>query len=190
MIFDSHVYCFVSPDRAAGHRTADEHLAEVQVFHALHHQPAWRTRDRAQSDARRLLDPAPGEPLRPASGVAFRVDREHGRMVWTIDGEDVTKQIFPPNLHEVAFGPGSVIGEMDYADVDIALLHVDRALGVDVDFLATCVNRYPDRLLSMAPVHEAMIPVDADRVVADVRRAILELGLHAIKFIPEYAYRA
>jgi len=190
LIIDSHVYCFVSPDLPAGHPTAIEHLAEVQVFHALHHQPAWRVRDRAPADARRLLDPTPDEPLRPARDVNFRVDREHGRVVWTIDGEDTVKQVYPPNLHDVAFGPGSCIAEMDYAGVDMALMHVDRALGLDVDFLADCVRRYPDRLRSMAPVDEAAIPVHPERVVADLRRSIVDLGLDAIKFIPDYAYRA
>jgi hypothetical protein len=81
MILDSHVYCFVSPDQPAGHSSAEAHLREVQVFHALHHQPAWRTRDRATSDAGRLLDPTDDEPLRVDAGVAFRVDRTHQAML-------------------------------------------------------------------------------------------------------------
>ena len=143
MIVDSHVYCFVAPDEPAGHPDAATHLGEVQVFHALHHQPAWRTRDRAPSDARRLLDPTPDDPLRPAADVDFRVDRTHHRLTWTLDGEDHAKQIYPPNLHDAAFGPGSCIGEMDYAGVDVALIHVDRALGLDVAYLADCVRAYP-----------------------------------------------
>jgi predicted TIM-barrel fold metal-dependent hydrolase len=190
MIVDSHVYCFVSPDEPAGHRDAAAHLREVQVFHALHHQPAWRTRDRTPSDAGRLLDPASGEPLRAATGVDFRVDRTHNRMTWTLDGDDHTKQIYPPNLHDVAFGPGNCIAEMDYADVDAALMHVDRALGLDVAFLADCVRRYPGRLYSMAPVDEAAIAGDPDRVIRGLDEAITVHGLQAIKFIPEYAYRA
>lgn len=190
MIVDSHVYCFVSPDEPAGHPSAAEHLGEVQVFHALHHQPAWRTRDRAPSDAARLLDPTPEEPLRPARDVDFRVDRTHHRLTWTLDGEDHTKQIYPPNLDDVAFGPGSCIAEMDYAGVDVALMHVDRALGMDVAYLADCVRRYPGRLYSMAPVDEAAIVDDTDRVIAELDAAIRVHGLHVIKFIPEYAYRA
>lgn len=190
MIIDSHVYCFVSPDEPAGHESAEAHLREVQVFHALHHQPAWRTRDHGPSEAGRLLDPTPGEPLRPASRAAFRVDRVHNRLTWTLDGEDHTKQIYPPNLHRVAFGPGSCIAEMDYAEVDAALMHVDRALGLDVSYLADCVRRYPGRLYSMTPVDEAAIGRDTDRVLRELDAAIRVLGLHAIKFIPEYAYRA
>jgi len=190
VILDSHVYCFVPPDEPAGHPNAAAHLREVQVFHALHHQPAWRTRDRGPSDASRLLDPTPEEPLRAASGVDFRVDRTHHRLTWTLDGEDHTKGIYPPNLHDAAFGPGSCIGEMDYAGVDAALIHVDRALGRDVAYLADCVRRYPGRLYSMAPVDEAAIGRDTDRVVRDLDEAIRVSGLHVIKFIPEYAYRA
>jgi predicted TIM-barrel fold metal-dependent hydrolase len=190
MILDSHVYCFVSPDQPAGHPSAEAHLREVQVFHALHHQPVWRTRDRATSDAGRLLDPTDDEPLRVDAGAAFRVDQTHHRMSWTIDGDDHTKQIYPPNLHDVAFGPGSCIAEMDYAGVDAALLHVDRALGLDVAYLADCVRRYPGRLYSMTPVDEAAIGRDTDRVIRELDEAIGTHGLHAIKFIPEYAYRA
>ena len=190
MIVDSHVYCFVAPDEPAGHASAEAHLREVQVFHALHHQPAWRTRDRGPSDARRLLDPTAGEPLRAATDTGFRVDRTHHRLTWTLDGEDHTKQIYPPNLHDVAFGPGSCIGEMDYAGVDAALLHVDRALGLDVEYLSDCVRRYPGRLYSMTPVDEAAIGRDTDRVLRELEAAIRVQGLHAIKFIPEYAYRA
>lgn len=190
MIIDSHVYCFVSPDQAAGHPNAADHLGEVQVFHALHHQPAWRTRDRGPSDALRLLDPTPEQPLRPASGVDFRVDRTHHRLTWTLDGEDHAKQIYPPNLHDVAFEPGSCIGEMDYAGVDAALIHVDRALGLDVAYLADCVRRYPGRLFSMAPVEEAAIADHPDRVIGDLEQAITVHGLHVVKFIPEYVYRS
>jgi predicted TIM-barrel fold metal-dependent hydrolase len=190
VIVDSHVYCFVPPDAPAGHRSSEAHMREVQVFHALHHQPAWRTRDRGPSDAGRLLAPTEDDPLRPASGVDFRVDRTHHRLTWTLDGEDHTKQIYPPNLHDVAFGPGSCIAEMDYAGVDVALMHVDRALGFDVAYLADCVSQYPGRLYSMTPVDEAAIGRDADRVLRDLEAAIHVHGLHAIKFIPEYAYRA
>jgi predicted TIM-barrel fold metal-dependent hydrolase len=181
LVVDSHVYCFRGPRPAQ--------MGDLQVWHALHHQPAWRIRDRATADSRRLLDPTPGDPLRLAD-AAFRVDPVHRRFVWTIDGEDVTKQIFPPDLADLAFEPSSCIAEMDYAGIDVALIHVDRVLGWDVAYLAECVRRYPDRLRSMAPVDEPAIPSAPDRVAADLVAAIREHGLHAVKFIPEYAYRA
>src|SRR5262245_13618273 len=123
-------------------------MPDLQVWHALHHQPAWRIRDRASSDARRLLEPTPEEPLRLAD-AGFRVASVHRRFVWPVDGEDITKQIYPPDLADLAFGPASCIAEMDYAGVDWGLIHVDRVLGADPAFLAECIRRYPNRLRSM-----------------------------------------
>ncbi len=74
MIIDSHAYCFTAPDTPAGHPSAEAHLALWQVQTALHHQPAFRTRDRQRGDSRRLLAPAPDDPLRLAVGMNFRVD--------------------------------------------------------------------------------------------------------------------
>ena len=80
---------------------------------------------------------------------------------------------------------------MDYAGVDAALLHVDRALGLDVAYLADCVRRYPGRLYSMTPVDEAAIGRRHGPGASQTwNEAIRVHGLHAIKFIPEYAYRA
>jgi predicted TIM-barrel fold metal-dependent hydrolase len=79
---------------------------------------------------------------------------------------------------------------MDYAGVDVALLHTDQMLGRDTAYLAGCVDRYPDRIRAMAPVDEWRIPTDLDAVIAQLVDAITVEGLHAIKFIPEYAYRA
>jgi predicted TIM-barrel fold metal-dependent hydrolase len=164
-------------------------MPELQVWHALHHQPAFRVRDRAPSDARRLLDPTPEEPLRLADR-SFRIDATHRRFAWTLDGDEIAKQIFPPNLADLAYDAASCIAEMDYAGVDWGLIHVDRVLGWDVDYLAHCVRRYPTRLRSMAPVDEPSIAGEPERVARDLERAIQVRGLHAIKFIPEYVYRS
>ena len=41
---------------------------------------------------------------------------------------------------------------MDYAGVDVTLLHTDPMLVRDSRYLADSVRLYPDRLRSMAPV--------------------------------------
>jgi predicted TIM-barrel fold metal-dependent hydrolase len=186
-VFDSHAYCFESPDRPAGHASAEEHLRWVQAAHASHHQPAWRIRDRA---------PASSQPLAPEGrfnlsrlpDVRFRIDHARGRVVWTVDGEDYTKQFFPPNLRDVAFTPHSLVAEMDYADVDMALLHTDPMLGRDSAYLAECVALYPKRLRSMAPVDEWRIADETDAVIGELTSAILTHRLHAIKFNAPLAY--
>lgn len=189
MIVDAHVYCFPPADSPAGFRDGAEHLAWVQAAHARHHQPAYRLRDRAPADARaQLLDERAPGPFHLAD-ASFRCDYAAGRVVWTVDGEDYTKQFFPPNLRGVEFTAASLISEMDYAGVDWALLHTDPMLGRDPAFLAACVRAYPDRLRSMAPVDEWRIVDEPDAVIAATVAAIREHGLHAIKFIPGLAYR-
>jgi predicted TIM-barrel fold metal-dependent hydrolase len=189
MIVDTHVYCFRAPDAKAGHRSGAEHLGYWQWGYAGHHQPAIRVRDHKTSNGPdlALLDPTPDDPMHRATNRNFRVDRVSNRLVWTVDGEDYTKQYLPPNVLE--FSAGACIAEMDYAGIDWALMHVDMALDKDNDFLAECVRAYPDRLRSMAEVDEWRIPTETTKVIKEVTDAITVKGLNAIKIIPEYAYR-
>jgi predicted TIM-barrel fold metal-dependent hydrolase len=187
VIVDSHLYCFTAPDTLAGHRSVAEHMALWQWGYALMHQPAWYTDDRSPADSTVLLDPTPQDPLHRATNRDFRADHVHNRLIWTVDGRDATKQFLPPNT--LAFTPGAAIAEMDYVGVDWGLIHVDAALTKDIAYLAECVRRYPDRLRSMAPVEEALIPTHPGTAVARAREAIERHGLHALKVIPEYAYR-
>ena len=187
MIIDSHLYCFEPIDAPAGFASGEEHLRWVQGPHARHHQPAWRVRDRTPASSK-PLDPEGTRDLSRQPNVNFRVDRDRGRVVWTVDGEDYTKHFFPPNLRNVEFTPHSAVAEMDYAGVDVALLHTDPMLGRDSAFLADCVRQYPDRLRSMAPVDEWRIVDETDAVITELKTSIRTHGLHAIKFIPPLAY--
>ena len=187
MIVDSHVYCFPSADQPAGHSSGKEHLKWLQVAHAGHHQPAWRVRDGAAASSEPLAPPGLDQWL-DLPDVDFRVDHDRGRVVWTVEGEDYTKQFYPPNLKDLEYTAHSLIAEMDYAGVDAALLHTDPMLGRDVAYLAECVRLYPDRLRSMAPVDEWRLRSETDSVVEELEMAISRFGLHAIKFIPPLAY--
>ena len=187
MILDSHVYCFEPVDRPAGYGSAKEHLRWVQSSQATHHQPAWGIRDRAPASSK-PLDPKGARDLSNLPDVNFRIDHARGRVVWTVDGEDYTKQFFPPNLRNVEFSPHSVIAEMDYAGVDIALIHTNPMLGRDSAYLAECVAQYPDRFRSMAPVDEWRIRGETDAVIDEVTASIDSHGLHAIKFNASLAY--
>ena len=187
MIIDSHAYCFLPLDEAAGHASAAEHLRWAQAAHASHHQPAFRLRDRA---------PAPSDMLAPEgtldiSGlhdVDFRVDHESGRVVWTVDGDDYTKYYYPPALRDLQFTPHALIGELDYTGVEVALLHTDPMLGRDAAYQAECVRQYPERIRSMAPVEEWRLRDEPDGVIAELTANIPRRGLHAIKFNVAFAY--
>ena len=186
MIVDSHVYCFQPGDHPAGFAEVEEHLMWIQASQPAHHQPAWRTRDRA---------PVSSSPLAPENlekwnrlpDVNFRIDREKGRVVWTVDGEDCTKQFYPPNLRNLEFTPHSLIAEMDYAGVDRAIIHTNPMLGRDSAFLAECVRSYPDRLRAMAPVDEWRLADETDAVIGELSDS-MQVGLHAIKFNASLPY--
>ena len=181
MIVDSHVYTFLPADDPRGYSSVEEHMARVQASNARHHQPALRLSDRAPSSSM-VLNPEGAYDLDGLPDLDFRLDREAGRVVWTVDGEDHTKHYYPPNLRNLEFTPHSLIGEMDYAGVDVALVHTDAMLVRDSGYLAESVSLYPDRLRAMVPVDEWRIPGETDAVIAELTTAITDHGLHAIKF--------
>jgi len=187
MIIDSHAYCFQPGDEPAGFSTAAEHLTWIQTSQGLHHQPAWRVRDRAPASSEGLGEVTPSD-WSSLPDVNFRIDRDCGRVVWTIAGEEFTKQFYPPNLRNLEFTAHSLIAEMDYAGVDVALIHTNPMLGRDCAFFAECVGQYPDRLRSMAPVDEWRVLSETDAVIEEVTAAIQTHGLHAIKFNTRPAY--
>ncbi len=187
MIIDSHVYCFEPVDEPAGFESAEEHLWWVQEAQGLHFQSAWRIRDRAPASSK-LLIPDEYTSSSELPNVRFRVDREKGRVVWTVDGEDYTKHFFPPNLRNLEFTPHSMVAEMDHAGVDMAVIHSYPMLTRSAAFLAECVRLYPDRLRAMAPVNECRILRETDAVIKELDRAIHTHGLHAIKFNSRPAY--
>ncbi len=187
-IIDSHAYCFPPADAAAGHATAADHLKWVQGGQASHHQPAWRVRDRAPASSEVLAAPGGAMDFDNLPDVDFRVDHDKGRVVWTLGGEDYTKQFYPPNLAHLEYTPHNLIAEMDYAGVDKVLLHVDAMLGRDPAFQAEAVAADPGRIYSMAPVDEWRLAGELDAVIAETVAAVEEHGLHAIKFNPPHAY--
>ena len=187
-VIDSHAYCFPPADSPAGHATAADHLSWVQGGQASHHQPAWRVRDRAPASSEVLAAPGGAMDFDNLPDVDFRVDHDKGRVVWTIDGEDYTKQFYPPNLAHLEYTPHNLIAEMDYAGVDKVLLHVDAMLGRGAAFQAEAVAADPERICSMAPVDEWRLAGELDAVIAETAAAVEEHGLHAIKFNPPHAY--
>ncbi len=183
MIVDSHAYCFEPLDGARGYASSEEHLTWVQAAHAGHHQPAVRIKDRAPGRSDVLAPDGKGE-LDSLPDVRFRINKQRGRVVWDYEGDEYTKYFMPPNTRDGEFTPFSLTCEMDYADVDVTLLHTDPLLLRDSSYLAECIERFPDRLRAMAPVEEWRIHSDVDGVIKQLTTAIEAHKLHAIKFNP------
>lgn len=188
MIVDTHAYVFRAADDAAGHASPEEHLGYWQWGYAVHHQPAFRTRDRVAvpSAAQALLAPTPEDPFNRADRN-FHADHATGRLVWGVEGEEYTKHYLPPNT--LRFTPGMLIAEMDYAGIDWALNHVDMSLDKGNGYFADAVRAYPNRLRSMASIEEWRIASEPDAVAREVADLVHARGLHAIKIMPEYAYK-
>lgn len=186
MIIDGHAYCFPPLGEANGFPTAQEHLRYLQREMADHHQPVWRLRDRVPGDNSMLADPQ-DKTLRGLKEVSFRPGG-YGRFVWTVEGEDYAKQYLPPYLTDLSHPPEMLIAQMDYVGIDRAVLHVNPIMGLLNDYVATCVQRFPHRLLGLVSVKEWEIEQDPAAQVAEVERAYA-LGLHGLQFIVNTRYR-
>ena len=97
MIIDSHIYLFTPIDSPEGPNKSTQRIRWAQSSYSGHHQPAWRIKDRQVADSS-LIGAKKRRDIDGLPDVNFRADHEYGRIVWTIDGEDYTKQFLPPNL--------------------------------------------------------------------------------------------
>ena len=174
MIIDGHAYCFPPLGEANGFPSAAEHLRYVQREMADHHQPVWRLRDRALAgDNSMLAGPGDDGTIAALSDVGFR-SGGHGRLVWTVDGEDYAKQYLPPYTVDSSHSPETLVAQMDYLGVDRAVLHTNPILGLLNDYTAECVRRFPDRLIGLASVKEWEIDTDPEGQGREVERCLCE----------------
>ena len=61
----------------------------------------------------------------------------------------------------MGYPPENLVAEMDYADVQWALLH--KFAGTTNEFMAQCVQRFPNRLRALANVEEWLVSQDPRR---------------------------
>ena len=122
MIYDGHAYCFPDLRGDGGFDDRDEFLKHLQLGIASHFQPVWRSRDRLPGDNSGLIDTRSERSFESLKDAQFRAS-SHGRFEWTMDGDDYVKQYTPPSLRDMTYYADDLVAEMDYAGVDIALLH-------------------------------------------------------------------
>ena len=183
MIIDGHNYCVPQVDAPQGYPTLEAKMRAVQAELGGHHQPVWRVRDRAPSDNSTLIDPETGE-LREVEWT-----RDLGRLAWKVDGETYTKQYLPPMLDNLECPPEVLIREMDYAQVDVGLLHTYPLLGTPEflnRYLGDATARFPDRLYRLVMLTEAEIPNDPDAAIETLRAEVDRGGVSGLQYIPGF----
>ncbi len=166
MIIDGHARIFPPLDSAAGFDSVAEKMRFVQRQFGGHHLPVWRVRDRAPADRSTLLDPDTYE-LHEVEWTS-----ELGRLSWIHQGEAYTNQYLPPMLQDQECPPELLIREMDFIDVDMAVLHPAPIFGLINDYLLEAVLRYPHRFATLFNVPEAAALHDPDAAVAEVQRLV------------------
>ena len=185
MIYDGHAYCFPDLRGNGGFADPEQFRRHLQLGMARHFQPVWRKRDRAPADESGIADPDGGWDLGSLREAGFR-PTSYGRFEWAADGEEYVKQYLPPSVAEMAYHAEALVAEMDYAGVDMALLHRTPYLGIGNEFVADCCRRFPDRLQGLAHVEEWTIRSDPDGAVAKLEEAINEMGLHGLQLLPDH----
>ena len=185
MIYDGHAYCIPSPDQHGGFDDPAAWHRILKLALATHRmQPVWRKSDLTPSDSSGLADPS-REGFDGLTDTEFRI-ASHGRIEWTVDGVDYVKQVLPPWTADFSSSPESLVAEMDYANVDHALLHRTPYMGISNEFIADCARRFPDRIQGLAYVPEWLIESQTEASIANLRRAVEELGLSGLQFLPYY----
>ena len=176
MLIDGHAYIFEPLDSPAGYPTLEQKMRAVQQELSIHHQPVWRVRDRARADNSVLAD--------PDSGALHEVSwgRDKDRLTWTYEGETYTKQYLPPMLSNLEMPAERLIAEMDYAGVDIAILHNASHLGRNNKLHSEATAQYPDRLKSLINLPEADIPSDPTAALREVEHWLNAGGICGFQF--------
>ncbi len=183
MIFDSHAYCFPPLDGDGGFGEDGMLRLHLQQATAHHFQSAWRSSDRKLGDTSALFTPENWPSLDSLKEAGFHATR-NGRFEWK-DGEDTyVKQWLPPTVTDMSYPADRLVAEMDYANVDMALLHRTPYLGMGNEFLADCVRQYPDRLLALAHAPEWLVPTDPRSEASKIISAVNEQDMSGIQFLP------
>ena len=182
MVIDGHAYCFPARHESAGFDSVKDRWDEFQRELSVHHQPAWRIRDRAPAGNDTLIDPGTGD-LRD---VKFSVHRN--RFSWNYQNEDYTKQYYPPMLYRMECPPELLIAEMDYAGIDLSVLHTSSQLGRLNSYLSEAGQAYPDRIRWLISLDEARIPGESEAALAEIDRWAKFPEACGYQFHPKFYY--
>lgn len=178
LVVDSHVHIFPYLDEPSGFPSQADHRRFLQLYMGAHGEPVRRLRDHTHVVEQTLHD---GTMAAPSSlrDVNFRVGK-HGRLEWTVDGEDLYIQFFPPSLQQMESPAEFMLQQMARAGVDVGVLQNARLYGRLNDYFADAARRYPGKFIGLADVDESL--AHRDEQIKKLRRAIRELGLKGLYY--------
>ncbi len=140
-VFDSHAHIIPPLAGASGYESIEEHLIACQrAMHEHLAQPARRVRDNAIVE-KQLWDPKDPSP-KGRCDVKFRVGA-YGRFVWEQDGEEIYIQYLPPYAERMELPLMMLKAQMEYANVDAAVLQCANVYGKLNAFYKSMVKEHP-----------------------------------------------
>ena len=185
MIYDGHAYCFPNLNGLGGFNDFKTFNKHQQIAISQHFQPVWSDIDRKIIKDVSKIKPADKWYIKSAKDIDFN-PAHRGRYEWTDKGVKYVKQYMPPSVTNMEYMPEDLIAEMDYAGVDMALLHRTPYLGIGNKYIYDCVQRFPNRLQGLAHVPEWKIIEELDQSIDNLVYAITKLNMKGLQFLPDH----
>ena len=91
MTIDGHAYCFPRVGRPSGFPSVEDPVRHLQREMGIHHQAAWRVRDRAPADDKGIIEDD-WSTLDSLKDAGFRA-AGFGRFEWTVGGDTYAQAV-------------------------------------------------------------------------------------------------
>ncbi len=177
MIIDTHAHVWPYPGRDE-HGTVEERM-RFQQRHMLWHMQGIRRLSDQELVNRRTLHDGTGSGLTNMFDVNFRPG-DHGRLVWTYEGEDYYVQWMPAALQGFEAPAELMIAQMDGLGVDLGVISRAHIYGRLNDLVADAVNQFPGRFIGAAEIDEWRAHEDSQ--MAELNRCVEDLGMRTLYF--------
>ena len=185
MIIDGHNRIFPPLDAAAGFSSFKQKSNYIQRQFGGHHIPVWKTGDRTIVDKRSTL-------LNLDNYQLNKVDwnSELGRLNWTYQGETYTNQYLPPSLSNQECTPELLIREMDFAGIDMGILHPAPIFGRFNQYILDSALRFPDRFMPVFNIDDGSISNNPESAINEILSLIQPNVKCAVQFFSRWYYSA
>jgi predicted TIM-barrel fold metal-dependent hydrolase len=161
-VIDIHCHIFPPLHEACGFPDAATHLLHQQrSIHVHGNQPYRRQSDHGRVTERPLWDPSDHSENGRNTTVNFRVGG-YGQFAWTVDGEEQYVQFLPPSMKDMSAPADTMIRQMDYAGIEIAVLQNEHIYGNLAEEFTRARSKFPGRFIGLAQVEEGFADRDEE----------------------------